>query len=69
VPFTVGSFDDLPPRPPEALLDAMQMVPEFSHDQDRFEELVRLTKRLHMDLGREDALDLMRHHSPHRPCW
>jgi hypothetical protein len=65
VPFTVGSFDDLPPRPPEALLDAMQMVPEFSHDQDRFEELVRLTKRLHMDLGREDALELMRHHSPH----
>jgi len=65
VPFTVGSFDELPPRPPEALLDAMQMVPEFSHDQDRFEELVKLTKRLHMDLGREGALELMRHHSPH----
>jgi hypothetical protein len=65
VPFTIGGFEDLPPRPPEALLDAMQMVPEFSHDQDRFEELVRLTKRLHMDLGREEALELMRHHSPH----
>jgi predicted P-loop ATPase len=65
VPFIIGGFEELPPRPPEALLDAMQMVPEFSHDQDRFEELVRLTKRLHMDLGREDALDLMRHHSPH----
>jgi len=65
VPFTIGGFEDLPPRPPEALLDAMQMVPEFSHGQDRFEELVRLTKRLHMDLGREDALELMRHHSPH----
>jgi predicted P-loop ATPase len=65
VPFTVGGFDELPPRPPEALLDAMQLVPEFSHDQDRFEELVKLTKRLHMDLGRDEALDLMRHHSPH----
>jgi hypothetical protein len=64
-PFTVGGFDELPPRPPEALLDAMQLVPEFSHDQDRFDELVKLTKRLHMDLGRDEALDLMRHHSPH----
>ena len=65
VPFAIGGFDELPPRPPEALLDAMQLVPEFSHDQDRFDELVKLTKRLHMDLGREEALDLMRHHSPH----
>jgi hypothetical protein len=65
VPFTIGGSDELPPRPQEALLDAMQMVPEFSHDQGRFEELVALTKRLHMDLGRDEALDLMRHHSPH----
>ena len=64
-PFAIGGFDELPPRPPEALFDAMQLVPEFSHDQDRFEELVKLTKRLHMDLGRDEALDLMRHHSPH----
>lgn len=64
-PFTIGGFDELPPRPPEALLDAMRLVPEFSHDQDRFDELVKLTKRLHMDLGRDEALDLMRHHSPH----
>lgn len=65
VPFTIGGFEELPPRPPEALFDAMQMVPEFSHDQDRFDELVKLTKRLHMDLGREEALELMRSHSPH----
>ena len=60
-----GSFGDLPPRPIEALYDAMGMVPEFTHDQDRFDELVKLAKRLHMDLGRDEALELLRSHSPH----
>lgn len=64
-PFIAGGFEDLPPRPIEALYDAMQMVPEFQHDQGRFEELVGLTKRLHVELGREEAIDLMHHHSPH----
>jgi len=65
VPFAVGGFDDFPPRPPEALLDAMQVVPEFQHGQGRFDELVKLTKRLQVELGRDEALSLMRHHSPH----
>lgn len=59
------TLGDFPPRPVEAIYDAMAQVPEFHHDQDRYDELVKLAKRLHMELGRDDALQLLQGHSPH----
>jgi len=56
---------DLPPRPVEQLLDAMQRVPEFHHGEGRYDELLKLAKRLHVELGRDAALQLLRSHSPH----
>jgi hypothetical protein len=56
---------ELPPRPPEQLLDAMQKVPEFHHGEGRYDELLKLAKRLHVELGRDAAFHLLRAHSPH----
>jgi len=64
VPFAVPA-DDLPPRPIEHLFDAMQRVPEFEHGQGRYDELLKLAMRLHVEIGRDAALELLRSHSPH----
>jgi archaellum biogenesis ATPase FlaH len=57
--------DELPPRPTEMLYDAMSRVPEFHHGEGRYAELLGLAKRLHVEIGRDAALQLLRSHSPH----
>jgi hypothetical protein len=61
----LNTSTELPPRPPEQLLDAMQKVPEFHHGEGRYDELLKLAKRLHVELGRDAAFHLLRAHSPH----
>lgn len=60
-----STSDELPPRPVELLYDAMSRIPEFHHGEGRYDELLGLAKRLHVEIGRDAALQLLRSHSPH----
>jgi predicted P-loop ATPase len=55
---------DFPPRPESELLEALKKVPEFFHDGERREELVKLALRLSDEVGTERAYSLMAAHSP-----
>jgi predicted P-loop ATPase len=55
---------DFPPRPESDLLEALKKVPEFFHDGERREELVKLALRLSDEVGTERAYNLMAAHSP-----
>ena len=55
---------DLPPRSEAELLKALELVPEFFHDGGRREELLALAQRLHVEWGKERALQWMLEHSP-----
>jgi len=55
---------ELPPRPESSVIDALQQVPEFKHDQGRRDELLGLALRLSVELGTERAHELMAQHSP-----
>ena len=49
----------LPPRPPETLRQALELVPPFSHGAGQYQQLLGLAMRLHVDLGAEDAQQLL----------
>jgi hypothetical protein len=51
---------DLPPRPPEALLDALRLVPAFAHNANQREQLLGLAMRLHVEVGAKEAQQLLR---------
>ena len=50
---------ELPPRPPETLREALLQIPPFRHGAGQYEQLVRLTRRLHVDLGAAEAQALL----------
>ncbi len=50
---------ELPPRPPETLRDALLQIPPFRHGAGQYEQLVKLTRRLHVDLGAAEAQALL----------
>ena len=50
---------DWPPRPPEALRDALAKVPAFTHGAGQYEQLVGLAIRLHVELGATAAQQLL----------
>ena len=50
---------ELPPRPPETLREALLQIPPFQHGAKRYKELERLTRRLYVDLGADEAQALL----------
>lgn len=50
---------DLPPRPPETLREALLQIPPFQHGAGQYQQLVKLAMRLHVDLGRDEAQQLL----------
>jgi len=50
---------DFPPRPPEALRDALAQLPPFTHGAGQYEQLVGLAIRLHVELGATEAQQLL----------
>ena len=50
---------DLPPRPPETLREALLQIPPFRHGAKQWELLMKLTRRLYVDLGAADAQALL----------
>jgi len=58
-PFGPLPLDDLPPRPPEALRDALLKVPPFSHGAGQYQQLLGLALRLHVELGAAEAQALL----------
>jgi len=57
IPF--WDSDDLPPRPPEALREALLQVPPFRHGAKQYELLLGLALRLHVELGAAEAQALL----------
>lgn len=54
-----GRTGDLPPRPPETLREALLQIPPFRHGAGQFNNLVKLTRRLYVDLGADEAQALL----------
>lgn len=52
-------LSDLPPRPPEALRDALLRIPPFQHGAGQYQQLLGLAMRLRVDLGADDAQALL----------
>lgn len=50
---------DLPPRPPETLRQALELVPPFTHGAGQYDQLMKLALRLHVELGAEEAQQLL----------
>ena len=50
---------ELPPRPPETLREALLQIPPFQHGAGQYQQLVKLAMRLHVDLGRDEAQQLL----------
>ena len=59
-----GGRDELPPRAEWVLLEALKKIPPFQHDQARRDECLGLAFRLHVDYGKERAIQLLTEHSP-----
>jgi hypothetical protein len=55
---------DLPPRSQAELLKALELVPEFFHNEGRREELLGLAQRLTVEWGKERAQQWLVEHSP-----
>ncbi|MCX5969608.1 MAG: hypothetical protein NTV57_18645 [Cyanobacteria bacterium] len=55
-----GLTGDLPPRPPQALREALLKIPPFRHGAGQYEQLLKLAMRLHIDLGAAEAQQLLR---------
>ena len=55
-----GLTGDLPPRPPQALREALLKIPPFRHGAGQYEQLMKLAMRLHIDLGAAEAQQLLR---------
>jgi hypothetical protein len=51
--------NDLPPRPPEALHDAIRKIPPFSHGAGQYDQLLGLAMRLHVEIGARAAEQLL----------
>ena len=61
-PFAgIPLWDDseLPPRPPGALREALLKVPPFAPKQGQYPLLLGLARRLLVDLGKREAIDLL----------
>jgi len=54
-----GLSGDLPPRPPEALREALNKIPPFSHGAGQREQLVGLAMRLQVEVGAAEAEQLL----------
>lgn len=50
---------DLPPRPADALRQALLRVPQFAHGAGQYDQLVGLAMRLHVELGATAAEHLL----------
>ena len=50
---------ELPPRPPESLREALERIPPFRHGAGQYDQLMKLAMRLHVDLGPDDAQQLL----------
>ena len=50
---------DLPPRPPEALREALAQVPPFAHGTGQYQQLLGLAMRLHVEIGATEAQQLL----------
>ena len=50
---------DLPPRPPEALEEAIRKIPPFSHGAGQYDQLLGLAMRLHAEIGAREAEQLL----------
>lgn len=50
---------ELPPRPPETLREALERIPPFRHGAGQYDQLMKLAMRLHVDLGADDAQQLL----------
>lgn len=50
---------ELPPRPPETLREALERIPPFRHGAGQYDQLMKLAMRLHVDLGPEEAQQLL----------
>jgi hypothetical protein len=51
---------ELPPRPPGALREALLKVPPFAPKQGQYKSLLGLARRLLVDLGKQEAIDILR---------
>lgn len=56
---STGPTTDLPPRPPETLREALLQIPPFRHGAGQYGQLLGLAMRLHVDLGPDDAQQLL----------
>ena len=56
---TTTAFSDLPPRPPEALREALLRIPPFQHGAGQYLQLLGLAMRLHVELGAAAAEQLL----------
>lgn len=54
-----AAFSDLPPRPPEALREALLRIPPFQHGAGQYLQLLGLALRLHVELGAAAAEQLL----------
>ena len=54
-----GLSGDLPPRPPEALREALNKIPPFSHGAGQRPELLGLAMRLQVEVGAAEAERLL----------
>jgi len=50
---------DLPPRPPEALLEALKRIPPFQPKAGQYQQLLGLARRLYVEVGRDEAQRLL----------
>jgi hypothetical protein len=55
----LGDAGDLPERSPGALKEALLQVPPFAPKQGQYPLLLGLARRLLVDLGRQEAIDLL----------
>ncbi len=55
----LGDAGDLPERPPGALKEALLQVPPFAPKQGQYPLLLGLARRLLVDLGKQEAIDLL----------
>lgn len=58
-PFDASQPTDLPPRPLEALRDALLKIPPFAHGAGQYDLLMRLALRLHVEIGAAAAQQLL----------
>lgn len=57
--LTAEFTGDLPPRPQETLREALLKIPPFRHGAGQYEQLLKLAMRLHVDLGANEAQQLL----------